>query len=223
MAPPRRRISMNASPQGGAGEGDSNRKRTLVISLLAFGAGAVTIGGLTGTGSSNRSETRTYRSVSQCEADKLLTPEECATNFQQARAAHESAAPAFTNRNDCEREYGAGNCAVPSSTRTSSYIPLMTAYLIGRRAGGGYQSAPMYRRPTDPANEYRLSAGFPAPLPTTSTSSGTRYSSSSSSFRSGSRIFTSGNRTSTSRSGITSSRSSTSRGGFGTSARSSGS
>lgn len=224
MARPRKRLNAAPSGPGGDHETGGSRKRTLVISLLALGAGAVTIGNFTGAGSS-QSDTRTYRDVRQCEADRLLPAAECATQFQQAKQAHERAAPAFANRADCEKEYGANNCAQPTTnpSRQNSYLPLMAAYLIGRRATGGYQAAPMLRRPGDPADEYRISAAFPAPM---STSSGS--SSSTRSFNSGSRIFTSGSRSSTSRGGLSTSRTSTSRtstsrGGFGASSRSGGS
>jgi uncharacterized protein YgiB involved in biofilm formation len=220
MKPPRKRI--NASPESEQGGG---RKRTMVITLLALGAGAVTVGNLTGAGSTRGTDQRTYRSVAQCEEEKLLSPQECVANFVQARQMHERAAPAFNSRTDCEREYGPGMCVPPSSEsgRTNTYIPLMAAYLIGRRAAGGYQPAPMYRRPGDPQDEYRLTTGFAAPLPSSSTGS-----TSTRSFNSGSRVYTRGTNTSTSRGGLSSTRSSTtrtttSRGGFGSSARSSGS
>lgn len=229
MAPPRRRISMNASPDGDG----ASRKRTLVISLLALGAGAVSVGNFTGAGSGPRTDTRTYKNITECEAERLLTPAECVTNFQQARMSHEKAAPVFAQQNDCEKEFGAGQCARPSDpSRANTWIPAMAAYLVGRRAAGGYQAAPMFRRPGDPRDEYRLTAGFPAPLPgatsgqgstTSSRSSFGSRSTSSSSYRTGSTIFTSGRNASPSRSGISTSRSSTSRGGFGSSGRSGGS
>lgn len=219
MARPRKRMKIHPTSANASDDAGGSRKRTLVISLLALGAGAVTIGNFTGSGSSS-SDTRTYRSIGQCEADRLLTAAECATQFQQAKQAHERAAPAFANRADCEKEFGANNCAQPTTNpaRQTSYLPIMAAYLIGRRAAGGYQAAPMFRRPGDPAGEYRISAAFPAPV---STSSGP--SQSSRSFSSGSRVYTSGSRTSTSRSGLSTSRTSTSRGGFGASSRSGGS
>jgi len=227
MAPPRQRISMNAAPDGDG----ASRKRTLVVSLLALGAGAVTIGNFTGAGTGPRTDTRTYRSITECEADRLLSSAECVTNFQQARASHERSAPVYAQQNDCEKEFGPGQCVRPSDpARASTWIPVMAAYLVGRRAAGGYQAAPMFRRPGDPRDEYRLSAGFPAPLLGATTGSGSSgrssfgtSSRSPSYYRSGSTIFTSGRNASPSRSGISSSRSSTSRGGFGSSGRSGGS
>lgn len=197
------------------------RKRTIAITLLALGAGAVTIGMFSGSGTST--QPRTYKDVASCEADKLIPSSECESNFKQALSNHERSAPAFQNRENCEKEYGAGNCANPSASsgRASMFIPLMVGYLLAQRASGGYQAAPLYRRPGDPANEFRQSAAFPFPITTPSSSSS---SSSSSNFRSGSSFgssSTSSSRSTTSSpsSGITS----TSRGGFGSSARGSSS
>lgn len=213
MKPPRRPPPARPRrPQAG-----EDRKRTMAITLLALGAGAVTIGAFTGLGSSSRDRLRVFGSVASCEADGQIPAAECAAQYQQALSAHERSAPAFATRENCENEYGAGNCVNPSaaSGRPSMFIPMMNGYLMARRATGGFQAAPLYRRPADPAGEFRQSAAFPFPITQPSSTTSSR-----SSFRPGfSTSSPSATRSTTrSSSGITTS---SSRGGFGASARSS--
>lgn len=211
-----------SQPSAPPPEPADGRKRTVAITLLALGAGAVTIGVFSGRGSSN--SLRTYRDVASCEAGRPDSSVNCRENFTQALNSHERSAPGFNSREACEKDYGQGNCVQPSSTsgRSNVFIPAMAGFLLGQRASGGFQAAPLYRRPGDPEGEFRQSAAFP--FPTTSSSS-----SSSSSGRGGSSFF--GSSSSSSSSSTTTSRPSTSsssmgvtttsRGGFGASGRSS--
>lgn len=206
-------------------EPGDGRKRTIAITLLALGAGAVTIGMFSGRSSSN--SLRTYRDVASCEAGKPDSSVNCRETFTQALNSHERSAPGFSARENCEKEYGTGNCVQPSpnSGRSNVFIPAMAGFLLGQRASGGFQSAPLYRRPGDPEGEFRQSAAFPFPMTTSSSSSSSSSSRSNSSlFRSSSP--SSGSTTSTSRPSSSSSSmgvTTTSRGGFGASSRGSSS
>jgi uncharacterized protein YgiB involved in biofilm formation len=215
---PRQPMPAPQPPAEGGG-----RKRTIAITLLALGAGAVTIGALT-TGS-DRNRTRHYTDVASCEKDNLISSTECQDNFKQALSSHERNAPAYQSREACEKEFGAGSCTNPSASsgRPSAFIPLMAGYLLAQRASGGFQSAPLYRRPGDPQGEFRQTAAFPFPITppasSTSSSSSSRGFFGSSSGSSSSPSSSTTSRPSSTSSGITS----TSRGGFGSSARSSSS
>ena len=200
------------TPQSGGG-----RKRTIAVTLIALGAGAVTIGMISGSGSKSSLEPRTYRDVANCEAERTLPTEDCKQTFTQALSAHERSAPAYPSRENCEREFGSGNCVNPSanSGRASMFIPIMAGYLIGQRAAGGFQAAPLYRRPGDPQGEFRQSAAFPFATPPGS--SGTSTSGGSSSFRSTTSGSSSTVRPPTGAPGMATT--TTSRGGFGASGR----
>ncbi len=199
-----RRRSSVSEPGGG-------RKRTLVVSLLALGAGAAGVGAYMGSGSETATANRIYTSQQQCERDSAVPAEDCRKQFVAAKAAHEKAAPLFPSKEACEGEYGDGKCTNPSSgTRHSYYIPAMTGYMMGRAASGGYQSAPLYQRRGDPPGQYRQMAAFPQPQPGTSPSS---RSSTGSSFRT--RTY----RTNPGSSRVYTPSRSVSRGGFGSSSR----
>ena len=165
--------SRTSPPQPPPADTADKRKRTIAITLLALGAGAVTIGAFSGAGTGSGNRPRTFKDVTECEADKSITSVDCSSNFKQALSAHERSAPAHQSREGCEREYGAGNCTNPSagSGRSSMFIPVMAGYMLGRQAAGGFQAAPLYRRPGDPQGEFRQSAAFPNPMSSGSSSS----------------------------------------------------
>ena len=208
------RSSSRKNPNNARLEAKSGgRKRTLVLSLLAVGAGAVTIGSLATSSDGEKSTNKLFTSLAQCERDSAIPKEECGKQFTAALQAHEKASPKFPSKESCEQEHGAGQCANPS-TNTSSvyrsyYIPAMSGYLLGRNAVGGYQAAPLYRKRTDAPGSYRQMAPFPSTGTATRTASRTTRSA----FRS---------RTWRSSSGVTrvsSPSRSTYRGGFGRSSR----
>ena len=145
MNSPSSRTPPESAPPSSPGESGDGRKRTVAMTLLALGAGAVTIGAFSGAGTGSRDRPRTYKDPASCEAEHIVPSNECRQNFMQAVSSHERSAPGFAAREACEKEYGAGNCVNPSagSGRASLFIPVMAGYLIGQRAGGGFQAAPL--------------------------------------------------------------------------------
>lgn len=152
-----------AKGRDGSGRKGGGRKRTLVVSLLALGAGAVTIGAF--MESDEKTDNRIYKTVEQCKKEQFVSADECSRQFDAARVAHEKNAPLFPEKASCEQEYGEGNCKRPETSHASNryYIPAMAGYLMGRRANGGYQSAPLFRKRGDASGQYRQMARFPYP------------------------------------------------------------
>ncbi|MCC2095277.1 MAG: DUF1190 domain-containing protein [Hyphomicrobiales bacterium] len=147
------------------GEKSGGRKRTMVVSLLALGAGAVTIGSYMSSSDGQKSDNKLFTSQAQCERDSAVPKEQCGKQYVAALQAHEKNAPKFPSQASCEQEHGQGQCVHPSTSTSSVYrsyfVPVMSGYLLGRTAAGGYQSAPLYRKRTDPAGRYRQMAPFP--------------------------------------------------------------
>ena len=137
-------------------------KRSSVITLLVLGSGGVFFYALAGE---KRAEDvpeggKTYTSQAQCESAGDLGKEDCAKSWTEARDAHEAKAPKFTSIADCEKDYGAGNCAAPHAGGTGVFLPAMAAFMIGRAWGAqGYQAAPLLRRPQDQPGQYAFTGG----------------------------------------------------------------
>lgn len=128
------------------------KKTSKSLSLLLMGSLTVALGGC---GSDEPSEEfRTYSSIDECVNEKLFTPNEC----RELAIAAVKQNPKFTSVEECEKEFGAGQCqayedksnANATGERRSSWMPLIAGYMAGRYLGGGgmMQSAqPLYQQP----------------------------------------------------------------------------
>lgn len=121
-------------------------KRSRYVALLAMGASALVLSAC------GESETPAgvYTSVEQCLADKQFTDDECSKAFDTAKEEHKKVAPKYASKSDCEADFGAGKCEESpyrTTTGTSTFMPLMVGYMLGRALGGapGFRPQPLYR------------------------------------------------------------------------------
>jgi uncharacterized protein YgiB involved in biofilm formation len=124
-------------------------KRSRYVALLAMGASALALSAC------GESETPAgvYTSVDQCMADKQFTDAECRKAFATAREEHKKVAPKYANKAECEADFGAGKCEEApyrTSSGTSTFMPLMVGYMLGRSLGGqsAFAPQPLYRTGT---------------------------------------------------------------------------
>ena len=127
-------------------------KRSRYVALLAMGASALALSAC------GESETPAgvYTSADQCIADKQFTEAECTKAFETAKQEHKNVAPKYANKDDCEADFGVGKCedapkTGTTTTTTSSWMPLMVGYMLGRTLGGApaFSPQPLYRTPGD--------------------------------------------------------------------------
>ncbi|CAK7000681.1 MAG: hypothetical protein DELT_00011 [Desulfovibrio sp.] len=126
------------------------KKASKSLSLLLMGSLTVALGGC---GSDDPSEEfRTYNSIDECVNEKLFSQAEC----REMAIAAVRQNPKFSSVEECEKEFGAGQCqaaeekATTSGERRSSWMPLIAGYMAGRYLSGGnmMQSAqPLYQQP----------------------------------------------------------------------------
>ncbi|MBL8590459.1 MAG: DUF1190 domain-containing protein [Methylobacteriaceae bacterium] len=192
-------------------------KRSTAVTLLALGAGAVTIYAAT-RGSSDyeleqNEKTLLFTNASECSTSGKVPALDCDTAWREAQKAHESHAPRFSSQQTCESEFGPGRCGSPNSFSAAGvFIPLMAGYALAQ-ASNGYRAQALYQRLGDAPGQYRVS-GFVQPPPpqqqqssSSSSSGGSRSWSSSSSSSSWSRssgpsVSSTGSQTAISRGGF---------------------
>ncbi len=90
-----------------------------------------------------------YPTVNECAADHGAQPCEDAKAVADRTQAAE--APRFSQKQQCEQEFGAGNCESRQTAGGSFFMPMMMGYMIGNMMGGNRFSQPVYRGPGNSA------------------------------------------------------------------------
>ncbi|UXN06775.1 DUF1190 domain-containing protein [Bartonella sp. HY761] len=129
-------------------------KRCLAVTLVLMGGVAVTACG------DSQIDTAVFQDVDDCIASGTFPADKCRQDFKEATATHVATAPAYTNKEDCEAEFGVGKCeqtpaAATGSTTTvhsstgSFFLPMMMGYMMGSMFNNGQRMAPqsLYQRP----------------------------------------------------------------------------
>lgn len=200
-------------------------KRSSQIGLAAVGVILVaTVWSMTGD---DKEENLVYNSLSDCRAAGQLTAQQCETAFSEATAARLKDAPKFQSQSACEAQYGANGCGSATIGGAQYFIPALAGFMLARGLSGA-QAQPLMPPTTSacppgstqPECQQARSAS-------SSSSSGSSGGSSSYGSSSRSRAYSTtsgGNVTAAfaggSRAGSVSTPSTSSRGGFGSTARS---
>lgn len=74
----------------------------------------------------------------------------CLDAKTQSERDYLAQAPRFSRKEECEKEFGAGNCETPQASTASSggtgfFMPMMMGYMLGNMMGGNRFNAPVYR------------------------------------------------------------------------------
>ena len=77
---------------------------------------------------------------------------ECKSAKAESERIHAAEAPRFTRKQECEAEFGAGNCETREASGAGSYfMPIMAGYMLGNLLGGNRFNQPVYRGPGNSA------------------------------------------------------------------------
>jgi len=90
-----------------------------------------------------------YPTVNECIAD--LDAATCADAKAVADRTQAVEAPRFGQKEQCEQEFGVGNCETRQAAGSSFFMPMMMGYMMGNMMGGGRFSQPVYRGPNSTA------------------------------------------------------------------------
>lgn len=87
-----------------------------------------------------REQALVYESPSECAAASFNTPEQCKADYDAAKALHPQVAPKYISKEECETDFGSGNCeTAPQQTTSGSsvFMPVMMGYLMGQMMNRG--------------------------------------------------------------------------------------
>lgn len=116
------------------------RSRSIDISAMRKTAGltvaakplALAIAAATFSGCSSNEPATVFKSVQECVEANAGTQEQCQQAHDDALAEAKRTGPKFTTRNDCEYNYGAGQCQQYNNNGQSVFIPLMAGYVLAQ-------------------------------------------------------------------------------------------
>ena len=129
-------------------------KRRSSVSVAALMSACVL--GLTGC-EEPKVDAAVFDSLQRCINEPGMLREDCERSHTEAKTQHAAVAPKFSSAQDCQAEFGAGQCEeAPYRTQSggSVFMPLMMGYMMGSMIGGrGFGgSQPLYRTRNDPKN-----------------------------------------------------------------------
>src|SRR5690606_18213826 len=85
-------------------------------------------------------DARFFSSVQECTA--VYSEADCQDAMSRSEAAFVSEAPRYTRKEECEAEFGAGNCETRETGAGSFFLPMMMGYMLGNAF-----NQPVYRGP----------------------------------------------------------------------------
>jgi uncharacterized protein YgiB involved in biofilm formation len=159
-------------------------KRSVGLRLVLMGTAALATAGCDDT----TQPAAVFENIEQC-VQVRYSRDFCEREFEKARQLHQSVAPRYAVREDCEAEFGSGRCeSRPSSSGSGSshsggsrssgafYSPPMAGYATaapdaGGRPASGVETQPVYRTRSDPAFRSATGESFGARPGPTSVSS----------------------------------------------------
>jgi uncharacterized protein YgiB involved in biofilm formation len=117
-------------------------KRSTTIALGAIGllAGAVYL--LPSQNSDDDEGMLKYKTLDECRRAGVLDAQACEAEFSRSQEAHLSRAQKFSSLSSCETDYGTANCRPATWQGQNVFIPVMTGIMIARlaeRRGNGAQ------------------------------------------------------------------------------------
>lgn len=86
-----------------------------------------------------REQAVVFSNPTECAQSALVSSAQCEADYAAAQALHPQVAPKYVNKQECEVDFGAGNCeTAPQQTSSggSVFMPMMMGFLAGQMMGG---------------------------------------------------------------------------------------
>ena len=87
-----------------------------------------------------REQALVFSTQEECAQSSLTTTAQCEADFANAKALHPHVAPKYISQQECEADFGAGQCeTAPQQTTTghSVFMPMMMGFLAGQMMNSG--------------------------------------------------------------------------------------
>ncbi|HSX50175.1 MAG TPA: DUF1190 domain-containing protein [Cellvibrio sp.] len=87
-----------------------------------------------------REQAMVFTDPSECSAAALNSAAQCETDYAAAKALHPQVAPKYVSKEECEVDFGAGQCETAPQQTTSGgsvFMPMMMGYLAGQMMNRG--------------------------------------------------------------------------------------
>lgn len=125
----------------------SPMKKTRSIRLVLLG-GATMMLAACGEDDQLPKDAKFFSDVKDCAA--VYSGSACLDAKTQSEKDYLAQAPRFSRKEECEKEFGAGNCETPASANAGGsgfFMPMMMGYMLGNMMGGNNNrfNAPVYR------------------------------------------------------------------------------
>ena len=126
-------------------------KKSRSIKLVLLGGASLA---LAACGDDVPPDARFFASAEECAV--TYSEAACQDAFKKSEQTFAAEAPKFTRQEECEAQFGAGNCETKEAANASgggmgSFImPMMMGYMMGNLMSGGF-NRPVYRGPNNSA------------------------------------------------------------------------
>lgn len=133
-------------------------KKSRSIKLVLLGSASLALAACGDDGPPK--DARFFSNIQDCSAVWDATT--CIDAQKQSEQAYVAEAPKFTRKEECEAQFGAGNCETREASAGSGgfFMPMLMGYMLGNALGGPSRfNQPVYRGPGNTAvmpNQGRL-------------------------------------------------------------------
>jgi uncharacterized protein YgiB involved in biofilm formation len=131
-------------------------KKSSSIRLVLLGSASIALAACGDDGPPK--DARFFSNLQECSA--VYDTSQCLDAERQAEQSYAQEAPKFSGKEQCEAEFGVGNCenrqAAADGQQASSgggsfFMPMLMGYMMGNMLGGNRYAAPVYRGPDNTA------------------------------------------------------------------------
>ena len=123
-------------------------KKSRSVKLVLLGGAAMTLAACSDDAPPN--DAQFFSSAEECSA--VYDAATCASAVAETQKISDQEAPLYARKEECEAEFGVGNCETRQTTSGGSiFMPLLMGYMMGNMLSGNRFNQPVYRGPNNEA------------------------------------------------------------------------